>query len=239
MPGSSRLGSAVLMVILVCIGCLIIYLLVPIIYTVIKKKEYFTIKLWRFLNRFTLDRIQKLNNGVYGFTLFCGRQGGGKTYCAIEYAVDICKKNKALLVSNTPLTPPADIEYMFIRNINEIRYLPEFPCYVIILDEIQTLFDSHNFDSTFYELFCQLRKRNIKIIGTAQVFERVALKLREQVHQLYFCKTFFGCLTRRREYMPFLNTEGKISPKNSIKLSTKYFIQTDYIRQMYNTFYRI
>ena len=227
------------MIFLVFIACFLIYIFVPIIITLIKKKEDFTIKLWRFLNRYTLDRIEHLNKGIYGFTLFCGRQGAGKTYCAVEYAVDLCKKNKLLLVSNTPLSPPADVEYMFIRNINEIRYLPEFPGYVIILDEIQTLFDSHNFDATFYELFCQLRKRNIKIVGTAQVFERVALKLREQVHNLYYCKTFFGCLTRRREYMPFLNNEGKISQKNSIKLSTKYYIQTDYIRQMYNTFYKI
>lgn len=227
------------MILITILVCLVIYLLVPFVYTVIRKKEYFTIKLWRFINRFTLDRIEKVNSGIYGFTLFCGRQGAGKTYCAVQYAVDLCKKNKALLVSNTPLTPPSDVEYMFIRNINEIRYLPDFPGYVIILDEIQTLFDSYKFDETFYQLFCQLRKRNIKIVGTAQVFERVALKLREQVHQLYYCKTFFGCLTRRREYMPFLNNEGKLSSKNSIKLSTKYFIQTDYIRQMYNTFYRI
>lgn len=219
--------------------CCFVYLFVPFIYTVIFKKENFSIKLWRFINRVTLDNIKHLNNRVYGFTLFCGRQGGGKTYCAVKYAFELCKKNKSLLVSNTPLDVPADIEYYYIRNVNEIRYLPEFDSYVILLDEIQTLFDSNKFDDAFYRLFCQLRKRNIKVVGTAQVFERCALKLREQVHELYFCKTFFGCLTRCRQYSPFLNNDGKISNKNTLKLSTNWIVQCDLIRNMYNTYHKI
>ena len=212
----------------------------PVLYSIIAKKEVkeenFII---RFINRLTLDRLNSKHNKIYGFTLFCGKQGGGKTYSAVKYCYDLCKKYGSLLVSNTPLNAPADIQYIYITNLSDIEYLPKSDSYVIFLDEIQTLFDTKNFDDIFYTMFCQLRKRNIKLVGTAQVFDRVALKLREQVHNLYYCRTFFGCVTRVKEYFPFINSSGKLSNKDTFGLSTRFYVQTDVIRSMYDTYYKI
>lgn len=218
-----------------------IYILVPYICTVIRKKEFnFSFKTYQFINRFTLDKITNKRLELFGFSLFCGRQGGGKTYSAINYAVELAKKYNGLLVSNTPLNCPAEINYQFLNRVSDLKYLPkDFPCYIIVLDEIQTLFDSKDTDKDFYTLFCQQRKRNVKIIGTAQVFERVALKLREQVSNLYYCRTFCGCLTRIREYLPEINNSGKLSAKGILKLNTRYIVQCDYIRNIYNTYYKI
>lgn len=211
-----------------------------VIYTLISKKELSEKMpfLMRFFNRFILDKFIIKHKMIYGFTLFVGSQGGGKTYSAVRYCYELCKKNGSLLLSNTPLNPPADINYHFLKNLEDINYLPDAKSYVIFLDEIQTLFDSYTKNDDFYTIFCQLRKRNIKLVGTAQVFERVSLKLREQVHNLYACKTFFGCLTWVREFMPFLNSSGKLS-SDAVGLGSKWYIQTDKIRGMYDTFFKI
>lgn len=227
----------------IIISVLLLYIVIPIVYTCIRKSELSERMpmSWRFTNRFLLDRFNKVHKGIYGFSLFCGRQGGGKTYCAVELALNIARSKDILLISNTPLYVPADINYTYIEDINNIKYLilQDYKGFVILLDEIQTLFESKNFDESFYTIFCQLRKRNIKIIGTAQVFERVALKLREQVHNLYYCKTFFGCLTRKREYAPIINNSGKLKQRDVVKLGSKYLIQSDLIRNSYNTFFKI
>lgn len=183
--------------------------------------------------------MQNKNCKAFGFTMFCGKQGSGKTYSAVQYALDICRKQGALLVSNTPLNVPAGIEYVQIDSIQDLYYLPECPSYVYLLDEIQTLFNVHNFDKMFYTVFCQLRKRNIKIVSTCQVFERCALPLREQVSELYGCRTFFGCLTRATRYSTLLNSDGKLSRKDIIKLGTKWYIQSDETRGTYDTLFRI
>ena len=214
-----------------------------ILYTIISKKELKEKynKLWLFINRFTLDRKLNVNKNLcFGFTLFCGRQGGGKTYTAVKYCVDIAKKYNSLFISNTPLNLDKSIDYVYIKDISEIKYIiQENRQNIILLDEIQTLFDSKDFDKEFYSIFCQLRKRNIKLVGTAQVFERCALKLREQVHNLYYCKTYFGCLTRYREYYPVLSSGGKLSQKNSFGLGDKFIVQNEYIRNTYNTYFKI
>lgn len=233
------------MIIYVIIGIIsvliIIFLIVPLIYSIVKKKEISEKHnfISRLINRYTLDKLTLPKNKIYGFSLFCGKQGGGKTYSAVQYSYDLCRKYKSLFVSNTPLNVPSDIQYIFLKDIKDIEYLPKTESYVIFLDEIQTLFDTKNFDDVFYSIFCQLRKRNIKLVGTAQVFDRVALKLREQVHNLYYCKTFLGCITRVKEYYPFLNSGGKLSEKNSFGLGTKIYVQSEKIRNMYDTYYKI
>lgn len=221
------------------LALLFLFIVVPVGCSLIFRREYFTIWIFRLLERITLDRIKEKNESCFGFTLFCGRQGGGKTYSAVEYSVNLAKKYKGLLLSNTPLNAPDDVNYMFLKSIDDLQYLPHFPCYVVLLDEIQTLFDSSNTDKDFYTLFCQLRKRQIKIVGTTQVFDRVSLKLREQIFDLYYCRTFFGCLTRINKFLPVFNSGGKLAINKPLKLSTKYLIQTDYIRNMYNTYYKI
>lgn len=227
------------MKILCLVFVLIIYVVYPVIDSMISKKELgYSMKIWKFINRYVLDKYVDKKLWLHGFTLFCGSQGGGKTYCAVDYCVKLAKKYNGLLVSNTPLNAPSDINYHYIRNVKEIRYLPEFPCYIILLDEIQTLFDSLHMDNDFYTIFCQLRKRNIKIVGTAQVFDRVAVKLREQIDDLYICKTYFGCLTKKKKYLPDLTNQGKLR-SDLLKLDSEYLIQSEYIRNMYDTYYRI
>ena len=102
-------------------------LMIPFILTMIVKKE-FSEKvpiIIRFINRLVLDKITLKHKKIYGFTLFCGHQGGGKTYSAVKYCYEIAKANKSLLVSNTPLNVPPEIRYLYLNDISDFRYLPD------------------------------------------------------------------------------------------------------------------
>lgn len=223
------------------LSCLLVFLfslLFVCIYTRITNKECKGLLLYKLINRIVLDSKNNKNCKVYGFTLFCGKQGGGKTYSAVKYAYDLAVKHNALLVSNIPLNVSKNVKYFALHDIDEIQYLNGHDCYVILLDEIQTLFDSRNFDKDFYTVFCQLRKRDIKIVGTAQVFERCALPLREQVHNLYYCKTYFGGLTRVTEYTPSINNNGKLATDN-VRLGRRWAVQENFYRSLYDTYFRV
>lgn len=229
------------MILMCCSFVALICFAPPLLFTLLTKREINNKcpAVWRAVNRYRLDQMQGKNKLSYGFTMFCGKQGGGKTYSAVQYSLDICRREGALLVSNTPLNVPKDIEYMHISDISELYYLPEHTSYVYLLDEIQTLFNVHNFDKAFYTVFCQLRKRNIKLVSTCQVFERCALPLREQVSELYGCRTYFGCITKNTRYSASLNSDGKLSRKDIIRLGTKWYIQNDETRSAYDTYFKI
>ena len=121
----------------------------------------------RLVNRYVLDQIRAFGKYKYGLWLFCGKQGGGKTYSAVDYALKLSEGNN--LISNVRLN--VDRDYYYISDVDDILYhLDPSAQNIVLLDEIQTLLDSRNFNKDFYSLFCQLRKRNVLIISTAQVF---------------------------------------------------------------------
>lgn len=210
-------------------------LAVPAVFALMRRELRRAPALCRFINRVLLDVFEKRGNKVYGFTLFCGVQGGGKTYSAVEYIDKLVQKYHCTVISNTPL----NIKHAFIKDISEIPYLIQSGTnYIIFLDEIQTLFDSRKMDDDFYTIFCQLRKRGIKVVGTSQIFERCALPLREQVHELYYCRTFAGCLTLRTKVFPTITTSGKMEARRFV-LGRSLVVQSERIRSMYDTYYKI
>lgn len=221
--------------VLVLLFLWLVFLAVPALFALRRKELRHWLSGGRFINRLLLDRLEKRQNPVYGFTLFCGVQGGGKTYSAVQYIDRLVTKYHCNVISNTPL----NCEHIFIKSVSEIPYLIQSGTnYVIFLDEIQTLFDSRKMDDDFYTIFCQLRKRGIKVVGTSQIFERCALPLREQVHELYYCRTFFGCLTLKTKVFPLITSSGKMETKRLV-LGREFSIQNSRIRSMYDTFYKI
>lgn len=202
-----------------------------IIYTLIKKKELKRFPIWcRLVNRLLLDKYNNGQHYTFGFRLYCGKQGSGKTYSAVKKALEFEGAN---LITNLYLNVPFD--YHHINIVDEISYcLDDTKQNIILLDEIQTLLDSRNFNADFYRLFCQLRKRNVLILGTGQVFERVAKPLREQVNKLYFCRTYGGALTVCNEIAVLLNSNFEL-PSQLTSLGSSYTVQSDFVRNAYNT----
>lgn len=221
------------------LSAFVLFTVFPLLYTFITKDE---VKkgpiISRFVSRWLLDRIEKVPKSLYGFALFCGKQGGGKTYSCVRYIIENAKKYGCDVLTNTPLFLGDDISCIPYKTVDDLVYLIEDDRkYIILIDEIQTLFDSRDFNKDFYSVFCQLRKRNIRIVATSQVFERVALQLREQCSELYFCSTWFGCLTWCRSVAPLLNTSGRLGER--VHLGSKCYVQTAAVRSAYDTIFRI
>lgn len=135
-----------------------------------------------------------------GIWLFTGPQGSGKTLSAVKCLQKIAfEYPKALIVTNMAL----DTKILGIKN----RIIP-FVDYeqlltlsngiygiIFFLDEIHVLWNSlESKDIPISEMatFCQMRKDRRVIIGTSQVYSRVAKPIREQLQYVIDCKNFFN-----------------------------------------------
>lgn len=150
----------------------------------------------------------------YGHYMFCGPQGSGKTSSVLWYAESLAKKYKRrrisvrdendnlikfdtppkiLLWSNFGVGTPFKKEDLFSLidkfdpYANEIR--------IILVDEIHTYFPRGTVSketglliSQLTAVFSQLRKRNVFLLSTAQVYGRLDKALREQCLFMVNCK---------------------------------------------------
>ncbi len=75
------------------------------------------------------------------------------------------------------------------------------------------------------------------LIGTAQVFQRIAKPIREQTTLVYLPRTFFGCFTTVKVCLPESWNEEK---QKFIKTEKRYFfIHDKKIRNAFDTYHKI
>src|SRR6266568_6330806 len=126
----------------------------------------------------------------FAVTMFCGRQGAGKSVAMTEYLERMRKKYpKALILTNYGYKHETRSmegwkDFFDVRNGDD--------GVIFAVDEIQNEFSSagwKNFPETLLSEITQQRKQKIKIVCTAQVFTRVAKPLREQTFQVVECYT--------------------------------------------------
>lgn len=181
---------------------------------------------------------------LYGFRLYCGRQGSGKTIGMVSDLEDYrrrypkCKiyTNFGYSAQTAPLTSLNDLLRPEFRNGTD--------GVIFAIDEIQNEFscsDSKDFPESLLSQVTQQRKQRICILATSQVFTRVAKPLREQCFIVVDCKTLFGRYTRLRyidadDYIEYCDDP---TPKKRLKLRSKKvksFVQTDSLRNCYDSF---
>lgn len=133
-----------------------------------------------------------------GIRIFCGSQGSGKTLSAVQYVKRVLRQYpKCILVTNTDISGLPEttqvIEYDGIDSLKNVNNGIEGVLYFI--DEIHlelNSLESKNIDiDTMVEL-SQQRKQRKHIVGTSQVYMRMAKPLREQVKDIILCKNYFG-----------------------------------------------
>lgn len=210
--------------------------------TCLKLKDLF--KLWAYQRKFKADNPDFFNPS--GFTLFCGAQGNGKTLSAARYVNNLCKLYpKSLVVSNCHLSLPnykgEIIDYSGIDDLAELDN--ESLGIIAFLDEIQIEFnslESKKIDPSVFQVISQQRKRRLHIVGTAQMFSRVAKPFREQVSSVIDCKCYFNCLQRNQK-IDFgsiaYDAEGNL--KDYKYLGSSWFFRTPELFDMYDTFQRV
>lgn len=129
-----------------------------------------------------------------GIWVFCGAQGSGKTLSAVKCVKSILKEYpKAVLCSNLdihgvscPIVPFTQYEQLTTLS-NDIKGV------VFLIDEIHVLWnslESKDIPISEMAIFSQMRKDRRVIIGTSQVYGRIAKPIREQLKYVVKCRSF-------------------------------------------------
>lgn len=194
----------------------------------------------QFPRRFVIDRLERDPNEFreFGLHLYCGEQGSGKTTTVVHDLLKFKKMYPQVKIRTNMNYIHEDGEIYngedLISNNNGIYGQIE------VIDEIQSWYSSlqsRNFPPQLIEEICQQRKQRKMIIGTAQVFSRVAKPLREVCAYVHVPKTYFGCFTIVRTTKPYYWNEEK---QEFTKFLRSYFyIHTDEIRNSFDTYKKI
>lgn len=179
---------------------------------------------------------------LYGIWLYCGLYGQGKTMALTEYLTRMREKygDKIYISTNYGFKG----EDFPLENWKDL--LTEYDRPVIFgYDEIQNEFNSRDYRNFPYELvklLTQNRKGHGKqIVGTAQRYGRVDKTIRELCTHVVECKKgWFGRVTKLKkydveDYEMFIN-EIDIMKKRKIPCQRYRFIQTDELREAYDSF---
>lgn len=173
-----------------------------------------------------------------GFHLFVGEQGSGKTVTLVYMLQKMKKKypkmkirtNMAYAYEDGCIASWKDLVFENNGILGQID----------VIDECQLWFNSLQSKDMPIEMFqeiSQQRKQRKCIYGTAQVWNRVAKPIREQVNFVYKPITLFGCLTICIKYKPSVDDTGSI---DKLKFrSMFFFIHSDLIRDSFDTYQRI
>lgn len=193
------------------------------------------------------DVYKTMKNGVefleFGLTMYCGRQGAGKTIAMTEYLERMrVKYPKALIITN----------YGYINEDQPMKDWHDFfdikngtEGIIFAIDEIQNEFSSaawNKFPESLLSEITQQRKQRIKIVCTSQIFTRVAKQLREQCNDVVDCFTIAGRWTFLRSYdaVDYNNTIDSPTGKKKMRLLyRKSFLQDNYIRNCYDSYAKI
>lgn len=217
----------------------------------IKVKKYSSKGFFRKLSLFfgykMVDSYRAIRDGTkfeeYGTTMYCGRQGAGKTISMTEYLERMrLQYPKALIVTN----------YGYKHQHTEFRDWNDFfdirngvDGVIFAIDEIQNEFSAaawNKFPESLLSEITQQRKQRIKIVCTSQIFTRVAKPLREQCNDVVECWTFAGrwTFTKCLDAVDYNDAIDSPSAKEKIKkLYRKSFIQDGSIRELFDSYEKI
>lgn len=180
---------------------------------------------------------------VNGLIAFCGVQGSGKTLSATLYLKKLMDYYpKLICVSNISLN------YNFFDSSRIIPYTGISQMHdisngvygvVFFLDEIQLEFnslESKQMTTPIFELVCQQRKQRKHIIGTTQVFARLAKPFREQFKYAILCEHLIGSFFSQHVHSA-INVSYEDDIRTELKpLFKKYYFACPSDFSMYDTY---
>lgn len=169
-----------------------------------------------------------------GLVVFTGKQGRGKSIAMTHFIRQMQEEfPKSLVIDN----------YGYSKSDCELTHWSQLVDFnngiygvIVGMDEMQNWFSckqSKDFPPQMLEVITQNRKNRRIICGTAQNFSNLAKDLRRQCTEVRECKTYFGCLTIVKRKEPVMDDEGNV--KEYIKRGSYFFVQSDELREMYDT----
>jgi len=205
------------------------------------------LKIFSFLGALSSDLYYRIKNGKefreYGLTLYCGRQGGGKTMAMTEYLERMRKKYpEAIICTNFGYIH----EHVSMNSWQQLFELRNgLKGVIFAIDEIQNEYNSsawQKFPEGLLAEITQQRKQRIKIVGTSQVFTRVVKQLREQTFEVVECRTIGGRWTFTRAFDAEDYNAVCERPEAKMKLRRLWrrsFVQSKDLREKYDTYAKI
>lgn len=174
----------------------------------------------------------------YGFHLLTGKQGSGKTITLVYllrryqkmYPKLIVKTNMNYKHEQGQINHWKDLIFSNNGIYGEID----------VIDEVQNWFSSNqskDFPPDMLQEITQQRKQRKMIIGTSQVFTRVAKPIRENVYLVYEPRTIFGCLTIVKKYEPIMDDKGTVIQQKPRGMF--FFVHNKEIRESFDTYKKI
>lgn len=164
---------------------------------------------------------------ISGIYIFTGLFGEGKTLSMVRELKKL-KDQGFNVYTNFDCT----FQDKHIISWHDIVDAP--PDTVIAIDEISYIFNNKAWKSMPRELFgyiVQQRKRNVRIMATAQDFDEIDKSIREKAKYIIACKKFGRLIVNR--YYNIL--EYKRSPNVRQRSFTERFIREDKYSEYYNT----
>lgn len=194
---------------------------------------------WDFLTRKQRDQVFS----EYGFSIFTGRQGAGKTVSMIRYLDLMRKKYPNVKIITNFNYAYADKRMKDWRDFMEMRNGEDGVIFAI--DEIHSEYSAaswKDFPEALLSEISMQRKQRVKIVATSQVFCRVAKPIREQAFSVMVCRTYFGRLTFFKEYdaAEYSTSDTPYKVKKSVKPIWKsVFVQSNALRRSFDTYEKI
>lgn len=153
-----------------------------------------------------------------GLLVFCGAQGAGKTLSAVQYCLRILEQYpKCLFVSNVAIQGIPNPERVYpYEGLDSLKKFENgYAGVLYLIDEIHlewNSLESKNISIEEMIEFAQQRKQRKHIVGTSQVYGRIAKPLREQIRRAVLCKNYFGLVQVNDEIDGFNTVEkdGKL-----------------------------
>lgn len=191
-----------------------------------------------------------------GTTVFCGSQGSGKTISAVRMVLEIIKRfPKCTVCSNIDFKYIPDgkkepvnglknhkgiyVPYHDLEQLIELQNGYEGVLYVI--DEMHLQFNSLQSKNMPLEVFqevSQQRKQRKCIIGTSQVYMRLAKPFREQISNVVICNTFFKYL----QINSFIDGTTAVETDRGLEAvcyGTKFFFHSPALYNSYDTYAKV
>lgn len=131
-----------------------------------------------------------------GLLIFCGEQGSGKTLSAVQYVKKLCEQYPAAkLCTNVDIFDlPEHTEVIEYNGLDCLKSLENgYEGIIYLIDEIHLEFnslESKNIDIEIMIEVSQQRKQRKHIVGTTQVYGRLAKPFREQIRNVVLCSNF-------------------------------------------------
>lgn len=177
-----------------------------------------------------------------GIWVFCGPQGSGKTLSMVQCLKKmVAEYPKAIVCSNIDIKglPCPIIPFQEYEQLQQLDNGTDGIIFAI--DELHVLWnslESKEIPISEMATFCQMRKARRVILGTSQVYSRIAKPIREQLQYVIECRNFLKVL-QVNEVLDPAYCQEKDGSLSAEKICTRVWFHHPELYRSYDTLFKI